>query len=118
MYEALQNIYAEMIGESVASHDFMDYGGIDFPDVTTPDEDQRYQSITPDIPTKISLRDYNMLQIEELKKYFRSKMNQYKEISDEEMKQFVSELISKKPEVVKKALLHIAAKMPHIFNYT
>jgi uncharacterized protein YaaW (UPF0174 family) len=118
VYITLQNIYAEMIGESVASHDFMDYGGIDFPEVSTPDEDQRYQSITPDIPNRISLRDYNRLQIEELKKYFRSKMNQYKDISDDDMKQFLSELITKKPEVVKKARLHIAAKMPDIFNYT
>ena len=106
-----------MIRESVTPDDFRDYGSDNFPDVTTADEDRKYHSITPDIPHKISLKDYNRLQIDQLKKYIRSKLNQYKDISEDDMSKFVSELISKKPEVVKKARLHIAAKMPDIFNY-
>jgi hypothetical protein len=114
----LESIYLEMIQESVTPDDFREYANLDFPDVSTRDEDLKYASIKPIIPDKISLKEYNRLQIEELMKYFRSKMNTYKDISNDDMKKFVSELITKRPSVVKKARLHLAATLPELFEYS
>lgn len=106
-----------MIRESVAPNDFQDYSGVDFPDVETYDVDEKYKSIKPSIPDKISLRDYNQLQINALKEYIRGRLNHYKDITDSQLNKFVNELIHKHPSVVKKARLHLAATEPELFDY-
>lgn len=115
--DEISTIYQQMLEERVTPFDFIDYMGDDFPDVDDKNVDQKYNHISPNIPERISLRDYNRIQLDALKKYFRSKMNFYDEISDDEMSKFVMKLIQDRPEVVKKARLHIASKNPDLFDY-
>lgn len=113
----LQMIYERIFRESVVPDDFSEYSSSNFPEVESDSLNDKYSSIRPIVPDKISLREYNTLQMNALKEYFRNRMSHYKGVSDDMMKKFINELIEKHPEVVKKARLHIASKYPEIFDY-
>lgn len=117
MYRELQKLYTRIIEEAVVADDFLDYASVDFPEVVTDGEDEKYSHIRPNLD-KISLKEYNRRQIEFLMDYVRSKLNVYKDITNEELHDFVKKLIQSNPAVLKKARLHFAAIEPDLFDYT
>jgi hypothetical protein len=99
--------------EEIDRGQFSSYTGSDFLDIQDKDLDKKYNSIEPNI----SIRDWNNLQVKELKEFIRSKMSVYKDISDKEMSIFISRLSKSHPDFFMKLRLRLAAKYPSLFDY-
>jgi len=99
--------------EEVDGNKFKDYTGSDFLDIQDTGLDQKYKSIEPNL----SLKDWNNLQVKELKEFLRSEMSVYRNIDDQEMSIFINELSKKYPDFFMKLRLRLAAKYPHLFDY-
>lgn len=99
--------------EEIDRNQFNSYTGSDFLDIQDRDLDKKYNSIEPNI----SIKDWNNLQIKELKEFIRSKMSTYKDINDNEMSVFISKLSKSYPDFFMKLRLRLAAKYPSLFDY-